>query len=362
MSVFKRNKPSRVVDGLHLGVCQSGAPLVLPRPSGDPQHVLISGSTGSGKSVLQRAWAGELAGLDDVAIVGMDPKRTALGMWEPRFTYVAKPIAECSRLAVWLWGENERRLDIMEAAGVDQWHPDLGGPYIVVMIDELVQVSSVDGADLVSLMVDPTDVDPIGSTSSRTRSKELASAMAGAKTSQKAQGIFLSYLARLCRSSGIQIIAATQYPMSEVVDPQVRANLLTRVMLRVASNEMVKVSLGDGQHEDITADSISYEERGGCWVAGLGVRPVRARGFDVPPADGRARAEATAHLRWPLDQVFVGQDLGYHDHQELDTDGVGVVAEPVPERQAEGRAEPSTPTHDVDVVPGSVSLMNGGWQ
>ena len=307
------------------------------------------------------AWAGELAGLDDVAIIGLDPKRTALGMWEPRFTFVAKTIADCTRALVWLWAENERRLDVMEAAGVDEWTTDLdGSPFIVVMIDELVQVSSVDGSELVQFMIDPTDL--TNTTSSADRSKHLAAAMRTASTGQKAQGIFLSYLARLCRSSGIQIVAATQYPMSEVVDPQVRANLGLRVMLRVPSNEMVKVCLGDGQHDDITADSISYEERGGCWIAGLGGRPVRARGFDVTTTDGRNRAHTTAHLRWSMTDVFVGQDLNL-DRPGLNRRGgvVGVEAEPGPQPQAEGRVEPTAINNPPNVpVPESVSLLGFG--
>ena len=331
----KATKP----DGLALGVCQSGVPLLLDRPSGDPQHVLISGTTGSGKSVFQRCWAGALAGLDDVALIGLDPKRTALGMWEPRFTVVAKSIDECTRTLVWLWAENERRLNIMEREGVDEWRAEYGGPFIVVFIDELVQVSSIDGGRLADHMtanktaafqVTPGIVQTAGKRSTPSRSKVLAEAMATARTNQRAQGLFLSTLARMCRSAGIQLIAATQYPLSDVVDPQVRANLDLRVMLRVPSNEMVKVCIGEGQHEDVTADSISRDERGGCWVAGLGMRPIRARGYSVSTELGRARALATAHLRWEPSDVFVGQELGQCATEEISTAEASVEPEPTP--------------------------------
>ena len=337
---------------LEVGVCQSGAPLVFPCPSGDPQHVLITGTTGSGKSVLMRVWIGAVAGLDDVAIIGLDPKRTALGLWSPRFTYVAKTIAECTRTLVWLYTENERRLDVMEAAGVDAWHPDLGGPFIEVAIDELVQVSALDGAGLANLLV--SDETPVpasfnvaanrvngtNSTRSKAQTRALSDAMTAASKNQKAQGIFLSYLARICRSSGIRILAATQYPMSDVVDPQVRANLDLRIMLRVTSQEMVKVCLADGRNQDITPDSISLDERGGCWVAGHGGRPIRARSFLAETAHGRAQAEQTAHLRWPIENVFVGQ--GLTDANVFGTAGVvGAEALTVPEPQAEGGQEPT---------------------
>ena len=61
LSQFNRGRAVFVVDDLEVGVLQSGAPLLLPRPSGDPQHGLVSGTTGSGKSVFQRALSGALA-------------------------------------------------------------------------------------------------------------------------------------------------------------------------------------------------------------------------------------------------------------------------------------------------------------
>lgn len=296
--------------GLMVGVRQSGSALLFPEPSGDPLHTLIGGQTGAGKSVLMRALIAEQAGLDDVALVCLDPKRTALGLWAPRATVVARTIAECTAVLVMLWREVHRRLDVMEAAGLDEWHPSLGGPFIVVHVDELTEVVAPDGAKVSELLASADQLDPT-SAAFRENSKALREAMSAAKTGKEAQGVFLTSLARICRSSGVQLVAATQYPESSVLDPQFRSNMSIRVMLRVASDEMVKVILGAGRTEDITADSISYDERGGCWVGGLEGRPVRARGLWVSTEEGRHRAEQTAHLRWPFEVVFPGQaDVG----------------------------------------------------
>ena len=297
---------ARPVDGLAVGVRQSGGPLVFPPPSGDPLHVLIGGQTGAGKSVLMRALIGAQAGLTDVALVCLDPKRTALGMWSPRATVVARSIAECTTVLVLMWREVHRRLEVMEYAGVDEWHPNLGGPFIVVHIDELTEVVAPDGAKVSDLLTTAEGVDPT-SKQFRENSRALREAMTAAKTGKDAQGVFLTSLARICRSSGVQLITATQYPESSVLDPQFRSNMSIRVMQRVASDEMVKVILGAGRTDDITADSISYDERGGCWVGGIEGRPIRARGYWVTPEEGRIRAIETANLRWPHESVFPGQ-------------------------------------------------------
>ncbi|MEM9561079.1 MAG: FtsK/SpoIIIE domain-containing protein [Actinomycetota bacterium] len=298
--------------GLVVGRRVSGEQLILPRPSGDPLHALVSGTTGAGKTVFLWAWIGGLAGLDDVALVGMDPKRTGLSPWAPRFTTVAKSVTECSRLAVALWEEVDRRLDVMDNLGAVEWRTEFGGPFIVVVGDELVEIASLDGSritDVFSAEALTAGLDEISAKDRAERVNDLGREMRGAKTSREAQGMFLASLARMCRSAGVMIIGATQYPMSTVIDPQFRSNMGIRVMLRVPSDEMIPVCLGQGQHQDVTSDSISVEERGGLWVTGLySARPIRARGLYVTIDDVTDRANATAHLRWTAERVFPTQE------------------------------------------------------
>jgi DNA segregation ATPase FtsK/SpoIIIE-like protein len=271
---------------------------------------LVGGTTGSGKTVLIRAWAGELAGLDDVALLGLDPKKTGLSVWEPRFTTIARSIPECTALMVGLWREVERRFDVLDQAGDSEWDAKKhGGPYIAAFIDELVQVTSIDGGRIETLLIDDaTAVDAIGDKARSDRSRLLGSELQAAKRMREGQGVFLSTLARTCRAAGVQLIAATQYPTAEVVDAQLRQNLVVRIMLRVTSDEAVKVCLGDGAHEGITHLSIPVEQQGGCWVAGAAPgKPYRARGRLVSDDDIKRRALTTSDLRWPAAEVFVGQ-------------------------------------------------------
>ncbi|MDH3682494.1 MAG: FtsK/SpoIIIE domain-containing protein [Acidimicrobiia bacterium] len=301
---------------------------------------LIGGQTGAGKSVLMRAMLGATASRPDVAFVCLDPKRTALGMWAPRATVVERTIGGCTTALVMLWREVHRRLDIMEAAGVDEWHPSLGGPYIACWVDELTEVVAPDGDKVAHLLADAQHLLP-GSAEFKEHARSLREALASAKRGQEAQGVFLTSLARICRSSGVQIVAATQYPESSVLDPQFRSNMSVRVMLRVASNEMVRVILGAGSTEDITSDSIPVDERGGCWVGGIEARPVRGRAFFATTAHGKARAAETAHLRWAPELVFVGQV------------GDGEAGAPDDRREAGAEADPipiQHPTNNVDQV------------
>ena len=312
-----------------VGVRVNGTRLMLPGPSGDPLHVLIGGQTGSGKSVLERVMLGADAIRPDVAFVGLDPKRTALGMWSPRSTLTERTIGGCTKALVMLWREVHRRLDIMETAGIDEWHPELGGPFIKVTIDELTEVVAPDGDKVAHLLADAEHLLP-GSAEFKEHARSLREALAGAKKGQEAQGVFLTSLARICRSSGVQIVAATQYPESSVLDPQFRSNMTVRVMLRVASNEMVRVILGAGSTDDITSDSIPVDERGGCWVGGVEARPVRGRAFFASTAHGKARAIETAHLRWPPEMVFPGQVVGGEAVGEADRREAETTADPVP--------------------------------
>ena len=147
-----RRRPQPTDSGIELGRLVSGDLLVVPRPCGDPLHALVSGTTGAGKTVTLRTWIGELAGMDDVALIGLDPKRTGLSPWSPRFTVVAKSVSECSTVLVRLWIEVERRLDVMDELRVSEWRPEYGGPFIVAIADELVQVASIDGSRVADVL------------------------------------------------------------------------------------------------------------------------------------------------------------------------------------------------------------------
>ncbi|MGC2619607.1 MAG: DNA translocase FtsK [Acidobacteriaceae bacterium] len=183
-------------------------------------HVLIAGSTGSGKSVAINAMIMSVlykATPEQVRLILVDPKRVELGMYEgvPHlFTPIItepKLAANALRNAV---REMERRLKLLASRSVrniDQYNRLFDGgtpslfdenpdekplPYIMIIIDEL--------ADL--MMLDKANVEE-----SVTR------------------------LAQMARAVGIHLVLATQRPSVDVITGLIKANVPTRISFRLAT-------------------------------------------------------------------------------------------------------------------------------
>jgi S-DNA-T family DNA segregation ATPase FtsK/SpoIIIE len=186
-------------------------------------HVLIAGSTGSGKSVAINAMIMSLlyrTTPSQVRLILVDPKRVELGMYEgiPHlFTPIItepKLAANALRNAV---REMERRLKLLASRSVrniDQYNKlyensalplfesdvddeDEGPlPYIVIIIDEL--------ADL--MMLDRANVEES-----------------------------ITRLAQMARAVGIHLILATQRPSVDVITGLIKANVPTRISFRLAT-------------------------------------------------------------------------------------------------------------------------------
>jgi DNA segregation ATPase FtsK/SpoIIIE, S-DNA-T family len=187
-------------------------------------HLLIAGSTGTGKSVFINSLLMSLlykATPDELKLVLIDPKQLELGLYADiphLFTPVvtdAKVAANVMRNAV---REMERRLKLLAARGsrnIDQYNrtfekgqslslfdgTDAGDehkplPYLVIIIDEL--------ADL--MMVDTNGVEES-----------------------------ITRLAQMARAVGIHLILATQRPSVDVITGLIKANFPARISFRVAS-------------------------------------------------------------------------------------------------------------------------------
>ena len=183
-------------------------------------HVLIAGSTGSGKSVAINAMIMSLlfrTTPSHVRLILVDPKRVELGMYEgiPHlFTPIItepKLAANALRNAV---REMERRLKLLASRSVrniDQYNKLFEGtmpslfdegeaeeplPYIVIIIDEL--------ADL--MMLDRANVEES-----------------------------ITRLAQMARAVGIHLILATQRPSVDVITGLIKANVPTRISFRLAT-------------------------------------------------------------------------------------------------------------------------------
>jgi S-DNA-T family DNA segregation ATPase FtsK/SpoIIIE len=187
---------------------------------GTMPHVLIAGSTGSGKSVAINAMIMSMlyrTTPSQVRLILVDPKRVELGMYEgiPHlFTPIItepKAAANALRNAV---REMERRLKLLASRSVrniDQYNKLFEGttaslfeqgeseeplPYIVIIIDEL--------ADL--MMLDRANVEES-----------------------------ITRLAQMARAVGIHLILATQRPSVDVITGLIKANVPTRISFRLAT-------------------------------------------------------------------------------------------------------------------------------
>jgi len=182
-------------------------------------HLLIAGSTGTGKSVAINAMIMSIlykATPDQVRLVLVDPKRLELGNYEG-VPHLYTPIITEPKLAANALRnavrEMERRLKLLAAKGVrniDQYNrlfddtpslfveqsDDGPIPYIVIIIDELADLMMLDGHNVEE---------------SVTR------------------------LAQMARAVGIHLVLATQRPSVDVITGLIKANFPARVSFRVAT-------------------------------------------------------------------------------------------------------------------------------
>jgi S-DNA-T family DNA segregation ATPase FtsK/SpoIIIE len=202
-----------------LGKTINGEPFVADL--GAMPHLLIAGSTGTGKSVAINAMLTSIlyrATPDDVRLILIDPKRLELGVYEhvPHLlTPVVGDLKQASNALGWAVREMEERYKTLAAEGVrniEQFNRNVRQalaekgaadeedraplPYIVVVIDEL--------ADLMVVA-----------------SNEVEESIAR--------------LAQMARAVGIHLILATQRPSVDVITGLIKANLPARISFRVSS-------------------------------------------------------------------------------------------------------------------------------
>jgi S-DNA-T family DNA segregation ATPase FtsK/SpoIIIE len=183
-----------------LGLDQDGVPLLLRLPSANVAHVLIAGTTGSGKTALARTIVTSLAlnnSQRSLQMVLIDPKGRGFLPFEglphllvPVVTRVDEALPLLQRLVA----EMERR----DAEGRSE-------PRLVVALDELADLVQVGGREM-----------------------EVA----------------LTRLTQRGREAGIHLVACTQKPTAAVIGGLVKSNFPVRIVGSVASPEDAKVATG----------------------------------------------------------------------------------------------------------------------
>ena len=225
---------SQAYHGMHsplsvaLGKDIGGQPVVVDLAK--MPHLLVAGTTGSGKSVGVNATILSLiykSEPKDVRMIMVDPKMLELSIYEGIPHLLAPVVTDMSKAANalhWCVGEMERRYKLMSALGVrnvsglngkinearkagepianpfsltpESPEPLETMPYIVVVIDELADLMMVVGKKVEELI---------------------------ARLAQKA------------RASGIHLILATQRPSVDVITGLIKANIPTRIAFQVSS-------------------------------------------------------------------------------------------------------------------------------
>jgi S-DNA-T family DNA segregation ATPase FtsK/SpoIIIE len=200
---------SRSLLTLSLGKTIAGEPFVADLAK--MPHLLVAGSTGSGKSVSLNTMICSIlfkATPMNVRFMMIDLKMLELSFYEgiPHLLLPVMTNAKSAKTALrWLIDEMERRYQVMAEKGVrsiEKYNQKMakeegeGIPYIVVVIDEL--------ADL--MMVSSREVEE-----------------------------YIARLAQMARASGIHLILATQRPSVDVLTGIIKANFPARVSFQVTS-------------------------------------------------------------------------------------------------------------------------------
>ncbi len=183
-----------------LGVDEEGAPLLLNIGSPDVAHILVAGTTGSGKTILLKTLVLSLAlynPQNKLQLAIIDPKARGLSA-----------LADVPHLLRPIESDPDRAIDLLEGLVVEMERRDrlkISRPAIVIVIDELADLRMVAG-----------------------------------KRVERA----LMRLTQRGREAGVHVILATQRPAAAIVGGLIKANLPVRLVGAVTTPEDAKVATG----------------------------------------------------------------------------------------------------------------------
>lgn len=186
----------------------------------DMRHLLIAGTTGSGKSVMTNTIIMSLLyrnSPSDMRLIIVDPKRVEMAVYKD-IPHLLTPIINDTTKALsamkWAAGEMDRRYTIMEEQGVKtiyDYNEKMASkseeekkdgengkmPYIVIVIDEMSDLMMQAGKELEPLIV---------------------------------------RIAQLGRAAGMHLVLATQKPIVKVITGLIKGNIPSRIAFRVLSS------------------------------------------------------------------------------------------------------------------------------
>ena len=248
-------------------------------------HLLIAGTTGSGKSVCINTIILSLLyrhAPDKCKFILIDPKMLELSTYEGIPHLLCPVITEAKKAASvlgWVVKEMENRYRLMTKEGVrniDGYNAKhtLAMPYIVVIVDEMSDLMLVAG-------------------------KEIE--------------IYIQKLSQMARAAGIHIIMATQRPSVDVITGTIKANFPTRISFQVTSKIDSRTILGEQGAEQLLG-------KGDMLYMSSANRIVR---IHAPFVSENEIEKVNNYLRSQAEPDYIDEILNFTDEKE----GEGISSE-----------------------------------
>jgi len=190
-----------------LGMDESGMPLLLRLPSPEVAHVLVAGTTGSGKTALARSMALSLAmfnRLGEIQMIFIDPKGNGFDPFTifqgagGGLPHLLRPTVSDVHQAIFWRGERVEEM-------VRRARENISEPRVIIFIDEVADLMEQGG---------------------------------------KAMDRLMTRLTQRGRSAGLHIIACTQKPLVASIGSLTRSNFPVRLVGSVASADDAKIAAG----------------------------------------------------------------------------------------------------------------------
>jgi len=260
-----------------LGKNISGIPVVGDLTS--MPHLLIAGTTGSGKSVCINTIILSLLYRhtpDRCKFILIDPKMLELSTYEGIPHLLCPVITEAKKAASvlgWVVKEMESRYKLMTKDGVrniDGYNAKhtLAMPYIVVVVDEMSDLMLVAG-------------------------KEIEN--------------YIQKLSQMARAAGIHIIMATQRPSVDVITGTIKANFPTRISFQVTSKIDSRTILGEQGAEQLLG-------KGDMLYMSSANRIVR---IHAPFVSDNEIEKVNSYLRSQAEPDYIDEILSFADENEI---------------------------------------------
>lgn len=194
-------------NNLHIAVGEDVAGKSWVADLGKMPHLLVAGSTGSGKSVCLNGIILSLLysnGPDDLKFILVDPKRVEFPVFNG-IPHLLTPVITDTKKTVnslkWAIGEMERRFDTLSKVNkrdIKSYNAAAREklPYIIIVVDELADLMAASGAEIEACII---------------------------------------RLAQMSRAVGIHLILATQRPSVDVITGLIKANITSRIAFSVGS-------------------------------------------------------------------------------------------------------------------------------